>query len=81
MTEQLNVSLGNSLSLFFWTFAMLGTGLAVGACWHPSRTMVRTIAIFGGVFAVLHELICCFEWCSLAAWWIGRKAAALTAKC
>lgn len=66
MTEKLNTSLGNPLSMFFWNFAMLGTGLAVGGYWHPSRTMVETIAFFGGLFAMLHELVCCFVWCSLA---------------
>lgn len=78
MTERLNVSLGNPLSMVFWNFAMLGIGLTVGAYWHPSRAAVLTIASFGGLFAALHELVCCFVWSSLTAWWIGRKAAALT---
>lgn len=60
MTEKLNVSLGNPLSMFFWNFAMLGTGLAVGGYWRPSRPTVLTVAVVGGVFAVLHELVCCF---------------------
>jgi hypothetical protein len=80
MTEKLSVSLGSRLSMFFWNFAMLGTGLAVGGYWHPSRALVLTIASFGGLFAVLHELVCCFVWSSLTAWWIGRKAATLGAK-
>ena len=75
----MNASLGNPLSMFFWNFAMLGTGLAVGGWWHPSRVMILTMAFFAGLFAVLHALMCCFVWCSLTAWWIGRKAAAVSA--
>ena len=80
MTEKLSVSFGGPLPMFFWNFAMLGTGLAVGTYWHPSRAVILTTAFFGGLFAVLHELVCCFMWCSLTGWWIGRKAAALGAK-
>jgi hypothetical protein len=80
MAEKLSVSLGSPLSMFFWNFAMLGTGLAVGGYWHPSRAVALVIAALGGLFAVLHELACCFVWSSLTAWWIGRKAAALTTK-
>jgi hypothetical protein len=80
MSEKLNVSLGNPLSMFFWNFVMLGTGLAVGKYWHPSRATVLTISLASGVFALLHELVYCFVRYSLTAWWIGRKAAALPAK-
>ena len=61
-------------------FAMLGTGLAVGGYWHLSRGMILTIALLAGLFAVLHELVCYFVWCSLTGWWIGRKVAGLPAK-
>ena len=74
------MSLGNPLSMFFWNSAMLGTGLAIGGYWHPPRTVVLTIAFFGGLITVLPELVCCFVWSSLTAWLIGRKAAAPTNK-
>jgi len=77
MTEKLSVSLGNPLFMFFWNFAMVAIGLAAGGYWHPSRAIMLTIAICAGVFAALHELVCCFLWCSVTAWWIGRKTAAL----
>jgi hypothetical protein len=77
MIESLNVTLGNPLSMLFWNFAMPGTGLVMGGYLHPSLAMVLTIASFAGVFEALHELVCCFVWCSLTAWWIGKKAAAL----
>jgi hypothetical protein len=66
--------------MFFWNFAILGTGLTVGGYWHPSRATVLTISLASCVFAVLHELVCCFVWSSLTGWWIGKKAAALPAK-
>jgi hypothetical protein len=37
MTERLNVSLGNTLSMFLSNSAMLGTGLALGGWCHPSE--------------------------------------------
>jgi hypothetical protein len=80
MAEKLNVNFGGPLPIFFWNFATVGTALAVGGYWHPSRTTIATIALLAGVFAVLHELVCCFMWCSLTAWWIGRRAAAIQTK-
>lgn len=80
MTEKLSVSLGSPLSMVFWNSAMLGTGLAVGEYWHPSRAVALVMAALGALFAVLHELVCCFVWCSLTASWIGRKAATLPEK-
>jgi hypothetical protein len=73
MTDKLTVSLGNPLSMFFWNIAMLGTGLGVGRYWHPSRATVLTISLASGVFAALHELVCCFVWSSLTGSWIGRR--------
>ena len=80
MTERLSVRLSNTLSMFLSNSAMLGTGLALGGWWHPSRVAILAVAFLAGVFAVLHQLVCCFVWCSLTAWWIGRKAAALPSK-
>jgi hypothetical protein len=80
MTGKLSVNLGNPLFMFFWNFAMAGIGLSAGGYWHPSRAMIVTMAICAGVFAALHELVCCFLWCSVTAWWIGRNTSALTPK-
>jgi adenine-specific DNA-methyltransferase len=30
-----------------------------------------------GVFTMIHELVSCFVWCSLSAWWIGRRTGEL----
>lgn len=73
MQEKLNVRLGNPVVMFFWSSAMFLTGIIVGANWHPSRTHTIAIAFAAGVFTMLHELMCCFVWCSISAWWIGRR--------
>ena len=80
MAEKLSVNLGNPLFMFFCNFAMVAIGLSAGGYFHPSRAMILTIAICAGVFVMLHELVCCFLWCSVTAWWIGRKTAAFTPK-
>jgi hypothetical protein len=67
------VRLGNPVVMFFWSAAMLLTGIVIGAYWHPSRALVVATGVAAGVFMVLHELLCCFVWCSLSAWWIGRR--------
>jgi hypothetical protein len=77
MNERLNVRLGNPMTMFFWSFAMLLIGDVIGAYWHPSRVVALAIAVAAAVFTVLHELVCCFVWCSLTAWWIGRRSEAL----
>jgi hypothetical protein len=66
--------------IHIWDLSMLGTGLAVvghGPTVHLSRSMILTIALFARLFAVLHELVCCFGWSSLTGWWLGRKGATL----
>ena len=73
MDEKLNVRLGNPVVMFFWSAAMLLTGIVIGAYWHPSRALVVATGVAAGVFMVLHELLCCFVWRSLSAWWIGRR--------
>jgi hypothetical protein len=73
MNDKLNVRLGNPMVMFFWSFAMLLVGIAIGGYWHPSRMRAVTIAVGAGAFTMLHELVCCFVWCSLSAWWIGRR--------
>lgn len=73
MDEKLNVRLGNPVVMFFWSSAMFLTGIAVGIYWHPSRMHSIAIAMAAGAFTMLHELVCCFVWCSISAWWIGRR--------
>ena len=73
MNEKLKVRLGNPVVMFFWSFAMLLTGIVIGAHWHPSRALTAAIALAAGAFTMLHELVWCFVWRSLSAWWIGRR--------
>jgi hypothetical protein len=73
MDRNISVRLGNPVVMFFWSAAVLLTGIVIGACWHPSRALVVATGVAAGVFMVLHELLCCFVWCSLSAWWIGRR--------
>jgi len=73
LDEKLNVRLGNPVVMFFWSSAMFLTGILVGDNWRPLRTHSIAIALAAGVFTVLHELMCCFVWCSISAWWIGRR--------
>jgi hypothetical protein len=77
MSEKLNVRLGNPMVMFFWSFAMLLVGIAIGEYWHPSRMQSAAIAAAAGVLTMIHELVCCFVWCSLSAWWIGLRAGEL----
>jgi hypothetical protein len=73
MDEKLNVRLGNLMVMFFWSLAMFLTGAVAGSYWHPSRAYSIAVAFAAGVFTMLHELVCCFVWCSLSSWWIGRR--------
>ena len=77
MNEKLNVRLGNPMVMFFWSFAMLLVGIIIGEYWHPSRMHLVAIAAAAGAFTMIHELVCCFVWCSLSAWWIGRHTVEL----
>ena len=81
MNEKLNVRLGNPAVMFFWSFAMLLTGIVIGAHWHPSRALTAAIALAAGAFTMLHELVWCFVWRSLSAWWIGRRTRELKGGC
>lgn len=80
MNEKLNVRLGNPVVMFFWASAMFLAGVVVGAHWHPSPRMAVAATVAAGVFTMLHELLCCFVWCSLSAWWIGRRMGELKAR-
>ena len=77
MNERFNVRLGNPMVMFFWSFAMLLAGIVIGEYWHPSRMHSAAIAAAAGVFTMIHELVSCFVWCSLSAWWIGRRTGEL----
>ena len=80
MTEKLNVRLGNPISMLFWSFATLLIGDLIGVNWHPSRKLALAIGLCAALFTVVHELVCCFVWCSLTAWWIGKRSAELDGK-
>lgn len=77
MNEKFNVRLGNPVVMFFWSFAMLLAGIVIGAHWHPSHRVTVATAAAAGVLTMLHEFVCCFVWCSLSAWWIGRRVVEL----
>ncbi len=77
MDEKLNVRLGNPVVMFFWSSAMFLIGIIAGVHWHPSPTHSIAIALAAGAFTMLHELVCCFVWCSISAWWIGRRMGGL----
>jgi hypothetical protein len=77
MSEKLHVRLGNPMVMFFCSFAMLLVGIVIGEYRHPSRMHSVAIAAAAGPFTMLHELVCCFVWCFLSAWWIGRRTGAL----
>jgi hypothetical protein len=67
MNEKLNVRLGNPMVMFFWSFAMLLVGIVIGEYWRPSHARAVAMAVAAGAFTMLHELVCCFVWCSLSA--------------
>ncbi len=73
MNEKLNVRLGNPLVMFYWASAMFLSGIFVGIHWHPSHALTLAVALAAGAFTMLHELVCCFVWCSISAWWIGSR--------
>lgn len=77
MSEGMKVSLSNPLGAFLGALAMFLAGIAIGARWHPSPTIALAITVLAAVLAGVHELVSCFLWCSLTAWWIGRRSAAL----
>ena len=56
--------------------AVIGVAL-FSAFSSPFLILVVAAGITAGVFMVLHELLCCFVWCSLSAWWIGRRTGEL----
>ncbi len=80
MTDKLNVRLGNPMVMFFWASAMFLAGIVVGTYWHPTRAISVAVAVATGVFTMVHELACCFVWCSLTAWWIGLRSEELRSK-
>lgn len=77
MNEGMKISLSNPLGAFLGGFIMLLAGIAVGEHWHPSKTVVLALAILAAVLTAAHELLTCFRWCSLTAWWLGSRSAGL----
>ena len=80
MNQKLNIRLGNPAANFFSSFAIVLFVIVVGAHWRPSVAHSVMIAVAACIFAAIHELMCCFVWCSLSAWWIGRRTGAFERK-
>ncbi|HUZ96511.1 MAG TPA: hypothetical protein VMU57_16540 [Edaphobacter sp.] len=81
MGEQMKVSLSNPLGVFLGSFTIFLTGIAIGECWHPSKTVALAVTVLAAGLAAAHELLSCLVWGSLTAWLIGRHAATLEKKC
>jgi hypothetical protein len=77
MNEEMKITLSNPLGAFLGSFIMLLVGIAVGEYWHPSKAVVLALAILAAVLTAAHELLTCFLWCSLTAWWLGKRSAGL----
>jgi len=73
MNGKFSVRLGNPVAIFFWSSAMLLTGIVIGAHWQPSRAWVMASGVAAGLFMVAHELVSGLMWCSITAWWIRRR--------
>jgi hypothetical protein len=80
MTDRLTARKGSPPLILFWTFAVFLSGIAIGAHWHPSLAHSIAMAVVAGLFMALHELASCFFWCSVTAWWIGRRTSAFDRK-
>jgi hypothetical protein len=68
------------MAILIWSFATFLFGIVIGGRWRPSLSHSIEIAVAGGIFVVLHELVCGFFWCSFSAWWIRRQAGAFDRK-
>jgi hypothetical protein len=76
----MKVSLSNPLGVFLGSFTMFLTGIAIGEYWTLSRTVALAVTVLAAVLAAAHEILSCFLWGSLTAWWIGQRAATLERK-
>ena len=80
MNERMKVSLSNPLGTILGSFVMFLAGIVLGEHWHLSGAVVLAVTLLGAVLAALHELLCCFLWCSFTSWWIGRRMGELKGK-
>jgi dTDP-4-dehydrorhamnose 3,5-epimerase-like enzyme len=72
MSNEMKVRLGHPVVIFIHSLGLLLVGVATGMHWHQSRSVAIWIAISGAVLIVINEMISCFWWVSLTAWWIRR---------
>jgi hypothetical protein len=69
----MKVRLGHPVVIFIHSLALLLIGCAIGMHWHPSRLAATWITVCGALLVVMNEMITCFWWVSLTAWWIGKN--------
>jgi dTDP-4-dehydrorhamnose 3,5-epimerase-like enzyme len=70
--NEMTVRLGHPVVIFIHSVALLLIGCAIGMHWHQSHSAAIWIAVSGAVLVVINEMISCFWWVSLTAWWIRR---------
>jgi hypothetical protein len=70
--NEMTVRLGHPVLIFIHSLALLLIGIAIGMHWQ-SRPAAVWIAISGAVLIVINEMISCFWWVSLTAWWIRKN--------
>jgi hypothetical protein len=73
MSNEMKVRLGHPVVIFIHSVALLLIGCAIGMHWHQSHSAAIWIAVSGAVLIVINEMISCFWWVSLTAWWIGKN--------
>ena len=73
MSNEMKVRLGHPVVIFIHSVALLLIGCAIGMHWHQSHSAAIWIAVSGAVLVVINEMISCFWWVSLTAWWIGKN--------
>jgi len=71
--NEMKVRLGHPVVIFFHSVALLLVGVAIGNHWHQSHSTAIWIAVSGAVLVVINEMISCFWWVSITAWWIGKN--------
>ena len=71
--NEMTVRLGHPVLILIHSLALLLIGVAIGMHWHQSRSAAIWIALCGALLTVINEMISCFWWVSITAWWIGKN--------